>query len=520
MGDVYETPYRESMARKLRRKTHDILAGPYLTAFLPALFLGAFWIGGEGMLLFLAIIFPALLALAGLATRPDDLSRWPADAVTGLPLREALLNHLDRGLSRVAKGTDYQQVCMALEVDDALQLRERHGHAAGDHIMRETGLRLREMLRPEDLVVSLGYGKFGLALRGGSRMDLEAMIQISTRLQNMVSQPISVDGARILVTACAGFVLPSRAPSQTADAYLLAAENALENAQKAGPGSLRAYTASMHRKPVSAEFAGKELLTALEEGQITAWFQPQISTDTGALSGFEALARWQHPEKGQISPAIFLPIMAAAGLLERLGEVMLFKSLSALRDWDRAGLAVPNVSVNLSADELRNPNLFDKIRWELDRFDIAPERLTLEILENVVANAEDDVATRNIAALSSLGCRIDLDDFGTGHASITNIRRFDVHRIKIDRSFITHVDTDRDQQNMVAAILTMAERLGVETLGEGVETPGEHAMLAQLGCDHVQGYYIGKPMPFEATADWIRSHNQNLPRTPSLKKRA
>ncbi len=520
MGEFYETPYRESTAQRLRRKVREVLVGPQLAAFLPALFLGAFWFGGEGLLLFLAIVFPALLALAGVATRPSAADRWPADAITGLPLREALLTHLGNGLAHAAKGVDYQQVCMVLEVDDALRLRERHGHAAGDHLMHEVGLRLREMLRPEDLVVSLGYGKYGLALRGGQRMDLEAMIQISARLQGVVSEPISVDEARILVTACVGFVLPNRAPQQSADAFLLAAENALEAAQKSGPGSVRAYTPSMHRSPALTGFAGKEVLKALEEGQITAWFQPQISTDTGKLTGFEALARWEHPEKGQIAPAAFLPAMAAAGLFERLGEVMLFKSLSALRDWDRAGLDVPNISVNLSADELRNPKLYDKIRWELDRFDLAPERLTLEILENVVADAADDIATRNIAALSALGCQIDLDDFGTGHASITNIRRFDVHRIKIDRSFITHVDTDRDQQNMVAAILTMAERLGVETVGEGVETPGEHAMLAQLGCDHVQGYSIGKPMPFEATLGWIESHNQNLPQAPSLKKRA
>ena len=520
MGELYESPYRESRAQALRRKVREVLVGPQLAAFLPALFLGAFWFGGEGFLLFLAIIFPAVLALAGVATRPGAAERWPADAITGLPLREALLNHLERGLARVARGLDYQQVCLVLEVDDAHRLRERHGHIAGDHMMHETGLRLREMLRPEDLVVSLGYGKFALALRGGQRMDLEAMIQISTRLQDVVSDPISVDEARILITACIGFVLPNRAPSQTADAYLLAAENALDAAQKSGPGSIRAYTASMHRASVASGFAGKEVLKALEEGQITAWFQPQISTDTGALTGFETLARWQHPEKGQIAPAAFLPAMAAAGLYERLGEVMLFKSLTALRDWDRAGLEVPNISINLSSDELRNPKLFDKIRWELDRFDIAPERLTLEILENVVADSEDDTATRNIAALSALGCQIDLDDFGTGHASITNIRRFDVHRIKIDRSFITHVDTDRDQQNMVAAILTMAERLGVETVGEGVETPGEHAMLAQLGCDHVQGYSIAKPMSFEATLSWIETHKQNLPQAPSLKKHA
>ncbi len=513
-------PYTARTVHNLRQKIRSILVGPQLAAFLPALLLGAYWYGGEGLLLFLAIVFPALLALTGVATRPDAGARWPADAVTGLPLRETLLAHLARGLDQVAQGAAYNQICLVIEVDDAEQLRARHGHIAGDQIMRECGQRLRDMLRPEDLVVSLGLGKYGLALQGGRRMDLEAMIQITGRLQEAIGEPFSVDEARVLVTACIGFVLPSRVPSQTAEAYLLAAENALEAAHKSGPGSVRAYTASMHKRPAPTGFAGKEVLKALEEGQITAWFQPQISTDTGELSGFEALARWQHPTKGQIAPAAFLPAMAAAGLFERLGEVMLFKSLTALRDWDRAGFNVPNVSVNLSADELRNPKLFDKIRWELDRFDMAPERLTLEILENVIADSEDDTATRNIAALSHLGCRIDLDDFGTGHASIANIRRFDVHRIKIDRSFVTHVDTDRDQQSMVAAILTMAERLNVETVAEGVETPGEHAMLAQLGCDHVQGYSIGKPMPFEETGRWMGELQQKLPQALSLKKRA
>jgi diguanylate cyclase len=178
------------------------------------------------------------------------------------------------------------------------------------------------------------------------------------------------------------------------------------------------------------------------------------------------------------------------------------------------------VAVNFSPDELRNPKLFDKIRWELDRFDLAPERLTIEVLEDVVAKSDDDTTTRNIAALSRIGCGIDLDDFGTGHASISNIRRFDVNRIKIDRSFITHVDTDRDQQNMVAAILTMAERLGLATLGEGVESHGEHAMLAQLGCGHVQGYSIAKPMPLEETNSWITEYNQRIAKAPPIPRQA
>ncbi len=503
-----------------RRRLRAILVGPQLAAFLPAIFLGAYWYGGEGLLLFLAIIFPALLALTGILTQSNGPDHWPADAVTGLPLRETMLNHLNRGFEATGPNKTAQQVCLMLKVDNTSQLRARYGHVGADKIMREVANRLRETLRPEDLVTSLAYGRYGLVLHGGSRMDLEALISLSGRIQSIIGEPYSIDQARILITSCIGFCLPSRAPSQSAEAYSGAAENALEAAQQSGPGSVRAYTASMYRKQSPSGFVGEEVLKALDEGQIVAWFQPQISTDTGEITGFEALARWQHPERGQIAPGAFLPAIGNAGLFERLGEVMLFSALTAIRDWDRAGLNVPSVSVNLSADELRNPNLFDKIRWELDRFELAPERLTLEILENVIADSEDDTATRNIASLSKLGCRIDLDDFGTGHASITNIRRFDVHRIKIDRSFVTHVDTDRDQQSMVAAILTMAERLGVGTVGEGIENIGEHAMMAQLGCRHVQGYWIGKPMSFEKTATWIANQRKKVPALPNLKKRA
>ena len=512
--------FTESPLQKLRRNVRAALVGPQLAAFLPALFLGAYWYGGEGLLLFLAVVFPALLVLTGVATRPDAGGNWPADAITGLPLREVLLERLNRGFESVAAGDVGEQVCLVVEIDDLPQFQARHGQTGSDRVLREYADRVREILRPEDLVASLGHGRFGLVIKGGMRMDLEAMISVAARLQSIVGEPYSIDEARVILTSSLGFCLPSRTPSETGEAFLNAAENALDAARKSGPGSVRAYTSSMFKKRELSGFAGKEVLKALENDQIEAWFQPQISTDTGELTGFEALARWQHPEKGQISPAAFLPAIANAGLYERLGEVMLYKSLAALRDWDRAGISVPNVSVNLSADELRNPKLFDKIRWELDRFELAPERLTLEILENVVADSEDDVATRNIAALSKLGCQIDLDDFGTGHASITNIRRFDVHRIKIDRSFVTHVDTDRDQQSMVSAILTMAERLGVETVGEGVENVGEHAMLAQLGCGHVQGYWIGRPMPFEETSAWISSQREKVAQAPSLIKRA
>jgi len=298
-----------------------------------------------------------------------------------------------------------------------------------------------------------------------------------------------------------------------------AAESAAIEARRNGPGALRSYTLEMQRAQSTRHSLRSEIEAALDEGQIIAHFQPQVSTDTGEVTGFEALARWQHPERGLLPPAEFLEALRSAGLSERLSEVMIHQSLMALRDWDKEGMAVPNVAVNFSSDELRNPRLAEKLKWELDRYDLAAPRLTVEILETVVADTANDVIVRNIAALAELGCGIDLDDFGTGHASIANIRRFAVSRIKVDRSFVTRVDEDREQQKMIAAILSMAERLGLETLAEGVETIGEHAMLAQLGCDHVQGYSVGRPMALADTAAWMQRHRQRLATAPKMTQR-
>jgi EAL domain-containing protein (putative c-di-GMP-specific phosphodiesterase class I) len=272
----------------------------------------------------------------------------------------------------------------------------------------------------------------------------------------------------------------------------------------------------MRRKSQTRAQVREEVGTALENGQIQPWFQPQISTDTGLVTGFEALARWHHPDHGMVPPASFLPAIEQAGMLERLAEIMMFHAFSAVKAWDAAGLDIPQVGVNFAGPELNNPKLVDKVKWELDRFELAPERLAVEILETVVAGAPEDTTTRNIKMLGEMGCRIDLDDFGTGQASIASIRRFAVSRIKIDRSFVIKADRDPEQQRIISAILTMAERLNVETLAEGVETVGEHALLAQLGCSHVQGFGIARPMPFDKTIDWVRAHNAKLETTPNI----
>jgi EAL domain-containing protein (putative c-di-GMP-specific phosphodiesterase class I) len=299
-----------------------------------------------------------------------------------------------------------------------------------------------------------------------------------------------------------------------------AAQLALLDASRHGPAGIRAFSAKTPQYISSQGPSGDEILDALSDGQIVAWFQPQVSSDTGKVTGFEALARWNHPERGIIPPSEFLPTLVSSQRMEALSETMLHHSLKAVRDWDKAGVSVPSVSVNFSTQELRNPSLMERIKWDVDRFDLDPSRLTVEILETVVCNSEDDIISRNIRALNAAGFSIDLDDFGTGHASLANIRRFAVDRVKIDRSFITHADDDPDQQRMIAAIVGMAERLDIETLAEGVETLSEQGILSQLGCTHLQGFSIARPMPFDETIEWLRNHEKTISNVHQVGRRA
>ena len=493
---------------------------PELLVFMPAATLAAFWFGGEQVLILTALGLPMLFAMAG-AFRQQDMGIAGAlpDGLVGLALRPQIIEILD-GSIKDAPRNGLVTGCVVVQFDEPETLLERHGRAAQTEVLARCAERICAALRQGDIVARLEGGGFAVALNPVRRLDLETMVQLSTRLQAALAPPISLDASRLYVSCSIGFCLGVRAPSPSGKSLLDAAQVAADEARRNGPGAIRAYAPDMARKRADRDAFRGELEQALDEGQIRPFFQPQLSTDTGAITGFEALARWFHPERGLISPAEFLPAIDEAGLSERLVEVMLFQSMTAISRWDRAGLKVPTVGVNFSASELRNPRLAEKLKWELDRFELTPDRLSVEILETVVAETENDVIVSNIAQLAKMGCGVDLDDFGTGHASITNIRRFAVRRIKIDRSFVTRVDEDREQQRFVSAVLSLAERLGLETLAEGVETSGEHAMLAQLGCGHVQGFAIARPMPFDETLDWIALHRARVSTTPRIGHRA
>jgi diguanylate cyclase (GGDEF)-like protein len=501
----------------LHHQLHPVLTGPAMLAFLPALTLGAYWIGGETALLVTALGLPLLYAMGQVLGRDTTRFLLPRDSVTGLFLRDGF----ETVLGQVYDETEtpgLNSACFVLELDDCRELAERHGQNAVDLVVQRCSERIISTLRDGDTVARLGDSRFAICLMAVRQLDLELCIQLAGRLQGAIEEPVSLDGVPLYMSCSIGFSMRSRTPGTSGSDWLAATQDALTDAQLAGPSGIRAYSAEIHRKTKARHDLRNDATAALENGQIQPWFQPQISTDTGKVSGFETLARWTHPVHGVISPDGFLPVIEQAGLLERLGQIMLYHALTALKAWDGAGIAVPCIGVNFATDELRNPALVDKIRWELDRFELTPDRLCIEVLESVVTDNPDETVTRNIVGLGALGCRIDLDDFGTGHASIASIRRFDISRIKIDRSFVMKADRDPEQQRLVGAILTMAERLGIETLAEGVETVGEHALLAQLGCDYVQGFGIGRPMPFDQTLDWIAAHEGKIQQAPTINR--
>ncbi len=484
----------------------------------PILATGAFLAGGIIPFLLVALLTPAAF-LGWDWFKSNSTADGSLDRSLGILSRQELLTELEQMRLTIA-GSGRSTAIFAMRIDDLPMLRDRHGERAMDHAVAVLQERMRASLRGTDFFARLDPATFSAVLSPVSRLDLEASIQLSTRLQSEVAEPISFSGQVISATVSIGFCQQTRLPQAKATQLLEAAETAMEEAHRNGPAAIRAFVKDMLRRSVKRTSLHEQIADALENGEILPHFQAQVSTDTGQISGVEALARWKHPEIGLIPPAEFLPVVYENGLSERLGEVMLYQSLTALRRWDAEGIDVPKVGVNFAGVDLRNPKLCENIRWELDRFETEPGRLTIEVLETVFDDEEYGIVTRNIRALRDMGCGVDLDDFGIGQASIAHIQTFRVNRIKIDRSFVSKIDVDENQRKLVAAILHMAEELGVETLAEGVETRGEHAILSQLGCQNVQGFGIARPMPFDAFLGWARAHEETRVSTMELHRRA
>lgn len=480
-------------------------------AAIPALSLLASSLGGQGWLLAAALFLPlGLLFLRILHVAPQRavISEKP---ITNSPhiFTSNVANHLTK-----AHQNGVEIVCFIVGIDRFTDIKDRYGSSAADDILRTILHRLKTTFRTSDVVTRISNDRVAICIAPAG--NLENCQQLARRIQSTTEEPIPLFNASVFLSCSVGFCLTTQGFQETADGFVASADIALSEALRAGPSTIRAYSAALqhhisHRNRLETEAAG-----ALANGQIMAWFQPQVSTDTGLVTGFEALARWIHPTQGVLPPSAFLQVLHRTGQMEALVDRMIEQSTDALHHWDKNGIHVQHVGVNFSEDNLKNPNLANKLQWALDRRNLSPDRICVEILETVISDPADDTIVRNVNRLAAMGCTIDLDDFGQGHAAMSSLRQFAVSRLKIDRSYVSKVDLDPEQQRLISAIVVMADRLGLETLAEGVETAGEHALVAQLGCRYVQGYGIARPMPLAKTTSWMVKHHHRLQTPPQI----
>ncbi len=457
------------------------------------------------VVLLAAVVRPARARLADWVAASHEVEqenrhRLLHDPLTLLPNATYLHAHL----SRLAAGADRdtrQTAVMRLDLDRFRTLRDTLGPRTADEILRVTARRIRQSLRAGDFAAYLGQDDFVLV--AADLDDAHAVTGIAHRVQAALTKPFSLQGGARRIGASIGVTLlgddvPD--PERT----LANAEIALAAAKAAGTGNIHYFRESLRAEAERRETRFAELLAGLERSEFAPYFQPQIDLATGALAGFEALVRWRHPREGLISPAGFLDFAEQADLTERIGEVVLAQSLAALTAWDAAGFVVPKVGVNFAMAQLRDPRLIEKIKWEVERNDVEPRRIAIEVLETVLIKSDEDLVVRNLRGLASAGFQIELDDFGTGHASIQNLRRFMVDRIKIDRTFVAGIEASDEQQTLTASMIAMARALGISTLAEGVESAAAVEVLRRLGCDHFQGYHVARPMSQGETYGWLR----------------
>ncbi len=496
-----KNPYKISPAFRAKARYCLSFIAPSAAAFL---ILGP--VGGLVSALF-APLFAAALFQNATSKR---------DAPAGPDNRDFIMGWLSRFLGQI----DHPTIAMVIEIDDFQKLEEVYDSETLQSALSFAHSVIEENLTAKDVTIHLDRARFISALAPQGPHKTEAMLNTCTRIQHALGEAAQVTDLPVHLTASIGFVSSNKLIRPTAEKLIQAALTALAEAKIQSPNAVRAFSEAIAKRRSSQRKLVVDATKAFPRGEIFAYFQPQLDLEDGRLSGFEALARWHHPEKGIMSPLEFLAALEQANLMPQLGETMIQQALQALTFWDKNGLNVPRVGVNLSTSELRNPRLVDRISKHLEVGNIAPDRLSIEVLETVIATDQDDDIIGNLAALSDLGCGVDLDDFGTGYASISNIRKFSVKRIKIDRSFITGVESDEEQSNMVAAILMMAERLGVTTFAEGVETRAEREALHALGCRDIQGFQVARPMPIQETVEWANAYFAQTAQPIQFTKRA
>lgn len=430
-------------------------------------------------------------------TRLEHLAHH--DPLTGLPNRLLFTRQLPRSVSN-AQRHKQQVAVLFIDLDRFKEVNDTMGHSAGDELLREVSARLSQHLRSGDLLARLGGDEFVCVLEN-LQAPFEAS-QVAEKLITCVASPITLRGHEVSISASIGISL-FPADGTTPDDLLRAADTAMYQAKKHGRNTYHFYTPEMTQSARERAQLDRLLRHAIANNELEVHYQIKMALGNYATpSGAEALVRWTNPELGAVPPARFIPIAEESGYIVELGEWVLRQACRQMALWRAQGVNIPKISVNLSVRQLERADILETVRSALQENGLAPEALELEITESVIMDADDAISV--MKQLSELGVQLAVDDFGTGYSSLSYLKLLPIQTLKIDRSFVVGIGDNSGDESIIRAVIGMAQSLGLSTVAEGVETLAQLAFLQQVGCEQIQGYLFGKPLPAADFLDnWV-----------------
>ena len=443
------------------------------------------------------------------------------DGLTNLPNRALFLDRLQQALTLSKRHANYKFAVLLIDVDEFKIINDSLGHTVGDELLIQIGQRLKDSVRRADTVARprtsgapdrlanddtlarLGGDEFTILL-DDIRDPIEA-VRVAERLQAELATPFIVNQQEIVISASIGIV-SSTSPHTQAEDLVRDADIAMYRAKRAGRARCEVSDTAMHANAVKRLRLETDLRKALEQGEFRVYYQPIVSLQTGKITGFEALTRWQRPE-GILPPIEFIAVAEETGLIIPMNRRLLREACQHLRSWQSEFPSSPplTMSVNITAREFAQPDLVSEIRKSLDQTGVDPGCLQLEIIETI-AMGDAEKSGHVLSQLKALGVRLSIDDFGTGYSSLSRLRRIPVDTLKIDRAFISNMDSDPENREIVRAIIVLAHNLGLKVVAEGTEKEEQINLLKQLNCEMAQGYFFSRPADDQAMLKLLASN--------------
>lgn len=429
------------------------------------------------------------------------------DTLTNLPNRNLMKDRIAQG---IAYSTRYKQTLMAVAfigLDNFKFVNDSMGHQAGDQVLKMVSNRLNDCIRSSDTAARLGGDEFVLVLFENPDEEESYHTSISALLQRVlheVAQPYQIGSHEFFITCSIGFALVP-VDGDTVDELLKNADMAMFSAKERGRNNVQRYYSALNEKITLRFSLESDLRRAIDNNELFVCYQPQIDLDSRRIVGMEALIRWQHPQRGLISPTQFIPLAEETGLILPIGIWVLRTACAQAKAWQDAGLPRIKLSVNLSARQFMQRDLAASIRQALDETGFGAEYLELELTESLIMH-NADLFISTLRTLKDVGIELAIDDFGTGYSSLSYLKRFPIDRLKIDQSFVRDIVGDTDSASISQAIITLGHSLGLRVIAEGVETIEQLDFLQANGCDEIQGYYFSRPLP---AIDFLKIHVEN-----------